>query len=124
FNASSYNGRTQCSPIYGSSCSNIYKILYNNVSCLWNLIIFPFFIWNKTKTISTNDNPRVNDTIVANGSFGINFYSCKNNRIVPYNHIISNVTIWENFYVVANFYILAYISKGTNINLRPISSRV
>jgi hypothetical protein len=79
------NCRTHCS--INRRTTDIY-IIFNNYIPIWGILVRSIRIWCKTKTIWTDNSPRMNRAIVTYNSLWVNFCSSKQQCIVA-DYIIS-----------------------------------
>src|SRR4030095_2154797 len=112
---SSFNdGRTHCCPVNASICANLHLILYQNVADLRHFFESSIGLWGKSKTITTDYGPCMNDHIISNLAIMIDLYTRVNNCVLSNSHIVSKISLRKYFCTCTNTYILSNISKCTN----------
>ena len=69
----------------------------------------------KSKTFTAYHCSRVNDTILAYFRMFINLCSCIYYSVVAQFYIIAYISVWKNLYVIAQCTALAYVGKRAYI---------
>src|SRR5690554_935890 len=91
-------------------------VFYNYITNLGYFIVIVFAIWNKAKTISTQTNTCMNNTVSTNLCFRINGTRREDGGILFNNCIVANCCVGINFYTFANLYIFSNRNKVAYIN--------
>src|SRR5690606_35322313 len=108
-------------PINGSVRTDFHIIFDNDISGLWYFGVTAIFLRSKTKTVWPDSRSGMDNTPASYLCVGINFTSGKNSGIICYFHIITNITIRINFYIIANLAILPDIGKRSDIYILTIN---
>ena len=105
------NRRTHCSSVYCCIGSDLDVVFEYDVSYLSDFRIFPVGLGSESESVSSDNGSRMQNTIVADDTAVIDFYSCKNGNVIADNYIIPDIGLRIDFYVFTYFYSLSDIGE-------------
>src|SRR5450755_5092546 len=113
FYALAQNSRTQCCPVDGTIRADLHIILDNYISDLRNFLVVIFRI--KSKSVAPDNSSGMNDTVLADNSFRINFDPCKNGCVLTDYRIVSNINLRIYFNIVSDDSVFTYKREFTHV---------
>src|SRR5690606_21062148 len=99
--ALSQYGGAQGGPVYCGACAYIDIVLQDHVPGLGHFTVFSICIWGEPEAIGTNDHAAVDDTVVADQGFRIYLGPGKDDHIVTYGNVVTDIDVGVNLYIIA-----------------------
>src|SRR5690606_25605834 len=109
-----YQGRAHGGPVDGGVGADFYIVFHHHISDLGHFFKAAVFLGGEAETIAADHRSGMNAHLAADDAVVIDAHARMDDRGVANPHIITQVNVGIDLYVIAHLHVFTDISKGTD----------